>query len=58
MDTVGAGDCEQRDESGNITDDQVIKPAFAAVDDPERLIPQSSFAMCIFPLRIRKFSTA
>jgi len=43
MDTVGAGDCEQRDESGNITDDQVIKPAFAAVDDPERLIPAIEF---------------
>jgi len=43
MDTAGAGDCEQRDESGNITYDLAIKPAFAAVDDPERLIPAIEF---------------
>jgi len=54
MDTVGAGDCEQRDESGNITDDQVIKPAFAAVDDPERLIPAIEFRNVHFSFEDQK----
>jgi len=54
MDTAGAGDCEPRVESGNITYDLAIKPAFAAVDDPERLIPAIEFRNVHFSFEDQK----
>jgi phospholipid/cholesterol/gamma-HCH transport system ATP-binding protein len=54
MGKVGAGECEQTDESTNITDEQVIKPAFATVDDPERLIPAIEFRNVQFSFEDQK----
>jgi phospholipid/cholesterol/gamma-HCH transport system ATP-binding protein len=43
MNKAGVENREQGNESSSITEEQVVRPVFAAVDDPDRLIPAIEF---------------